>query len=66
MILRHIRALARIVVGDHGQDLSKQWTIAQLRYAVHTIGFDEPNQLQRIWALNTASALSKNLVGSVQ
>jgi hypothetical protein len=36
----------------------EQWLLPQLRYAVHTMGFDEPNKLQRIWALYTASALS--------
>ena len=40
----------------------EQWLIPQLRYAVHTIGFDEPNKLQRIWALYTASLVSEEFM----
>jgi protein tyrosine phosphatase (PTP) superfamily phosphohydrolase (DUF442 family) len=32
-----------------------QLWVAQLRYAAHTLGFDEANALQRRWALYTAS-----------
>lgn len=39
----------------------REWLLAQLRYAVHTIGFDEPNQSQRIWALYTASCAAMAL-----
>jgi protein-tyrosine phosphatase/nicotinamidase-related amidase len=31
-----------------------QLLIAQLRYAVHTLGFDECNHWQKLWALHTA------------
>jgi hypothetical protein len=36
----------------------EQWLLPQLRYAVHTIGFDEPNKWQRVWALYTATVVS--------
>ena len=38
-----------------------QWLIPQLRYAVYTIGFDEPNERQRGWALSAASKASSSL-----
>jgi protein-tyrosine phosphatase/nicotinamidase-related amidase len=38
-----------------------QLLIAQLRYAVHTLGFDESSALQKRWALYTASAAASRL-----
>lgn len=32
-----------------------QWLIAQMRYAVHTLAFDESSRLQKLWALHTAA-----------
>jgi hypothetical protein len=43
------------------ENIRLQWQLAQLRYAVHTIGFDEPNHLQRCWALYTASCLAEKV-----
>jgi Ternary complex associated domain 9 len=43
------------------ENIALQWQLAQLRYAVHTIGFDEPNNLQRCWALYTASCLAEKV-----
>lgn len=43
------------------ENVNLQWQLAQLRYAVHTIGFDEPNHLQRCWALYTASSLAEKV-----
>lgn len=43
------------------ENIALQWQLAQLRYAVHTIGFDEPNRLQRCWALYTASSLAEKV-----
>ncbi len=43
------------------ENIALQWQLAQLRYAVHTIGFDEPNNLQRCWALYTASRLAEKV-----
>jgi len=43
------------------ENIALQWQLAQLRYAVHTIGFDEPNHLQRCWALYTASCLAEKV-----
>ena len=60
-ILRYIRELARKVIGENQADMRKQYLVAQLRYAVHTVGFDEPNELQRIWALYTSCVVS-NLI----
>ncbi len=59
----YIRGKAKQTMEDCNSDIGDQWWIAQLRYAVHTIGFDEPNKRQRIWALYTATALTKILTG---
>jgi protein-tyrosine phosphatase len=38
-----------------------QLLIAQVRYAVHTLGFDESSELQRRWALYAASSAAARL-----
>ncbi|MGE0490010.1 MAG: dual specificity protein phosphatase family protein [Vulcanimicrobiota bacterium] len=38
-----------------------QYWVAALRYAAHTLGFDESSQLQRQWALYTASRLAEQV-----
>ena len=57
--LRRIRKYALGFMPLESENQSRQWQVAQLRYAVHTIGFDEPNTRQRIWALYSASRLSE-------
>ncbi|VAW69733.1 Protein-tyrosine phosphatase-related protein [hydrothermal vent metagenome] len=57
--LKKIRSLAKQNISDDSPALNMQWLIPQLRYSVHTIGFDEPTELQRIWALYTASRISE-------
>lgn len=39
-----------------------QLFIAQMRYAVHNLSFDESNDLQKKWALYTAGQLSKKIM----
>jgi hypothetical protein len=45
-----------------------QLLIAQLRYAAHTLGFDECNPWQKLWALHTAghaaAAIKKRIAAS--
>lgn len=50
-----IRAMAKQYISDDSPMQNLQWLIPQLRYAVHTIGFDEPNTRQRTWAVYMAS-----------
>jgi protein-tyrosine phosphatase/nicotinamidase-related amidase len=38
-----------------------QWLIAHIRYAVHTLGFDESSCLQKRWALFSASLAAETL-----
>lgn len=38
-----------------------QWLIAHIRYAVHTLGFDESSDLQKRWALFSASLAAETL-----
>lgn len=38
-----------------------QFLIAQLRYAVHTLGFDECNTWQRLWALYTSAKCAEQI-----
>lgn len=51
--LRLLRAFYRGVIKEDVDPL--QLWIAQLRYAVHTLSFDESNRWQRLWALYTAA-----------
>jgi len=57
-----IRKIARQQISDNSPSPRLQWLIPQLRYAVHTIGFDEPSRLQRIWALYTASKITETFI----
>ncbi len=59
--IAHLRAMAASVALPSESDPAhrRQWQLAQLRYAVHTIGFDEPNRWQRIWALYSAACLAE-------
>ncbi|MFV2060712.1 MAG: phosphotransferase [Gammaproteobacteria bacterium] len=61
-ILKHIRELAKGYIRQDHAYKELQWLIPQLRYAVHTIGFDEPTKLQRVWALYTACEISKSRI----
>ena len=55
--LKLIRSKAKQYIREDSPQQKRQWQIAQMRYAVHTIGFDEPNERQRVWSLYTASRL---------
>jgi protein-tyrosine phosphatase/nicotinamidase-related amidase len=44
----------------------QQLNIARLRYAVHTLGFDESSPLQKQWALATSGALADDVAASVR
>ncbi len=54
-----LRNLAGKQISKSDSKRMLQWRIPQLRYAVHTIGFDEPNERQRIWALYASARLAK-------
>ncbi len=43
-----------------------QWRIAAMRYAVHTLSFDECNVLQKQWALYTAGRLSASITATIE
>ncbi len=43
-----------------------QLFIALLRYAVHTLSFDEPNRWQRLWALYAASRFSAEVTARIR
>jgi thiamine kinase-like enzyme len=57
--LRHLRQHMLNTISDWGTKPDLQWALAQLRYAVHTAGFDEPNLWQRQWALYAAGQLAE-------
>ena len=50
--VRHLRGFYPALLDSDRDPL--QLLIAQLRYAVHTLGFDECNHWQKLWALYTA------------
>ena len=61
----HIRKFAGKQLNRNDSSRAIQWLIPQLRYAVHTIGFDEPNKMQRIWALYQSSQITSVLLASL-
>lgn len=66
IILRHIRQLANKVIAPSSPNRLWQWLIPQLRYSVHTIGFDEPNTRQRIWSLYTSCLIADKIKTATQ
>ena len=58
-VVRHLRGFYRFVIREDGDP--KQARLGQLRYAVHTLGFEESSLNQRRWALYTAGALVREL-----
>lgn len=60
-ILRCIRVLAREHIRSHHRHRVIQWQLPQLRYAVHTLGFDESSSRQKLWALYMAGHLSARI-----
>ncbi len=44
---------------------SFQWLVGALRYAVHTLSFDESTRLQRQWALYTAAHCSARIIQTI-
>ncbi len=59
--IHKIRELAGVQINEQDSKRKLQWLVPQLRYAVHTIGFDEPNERQRIWALYGSGKMAKIL-----
>jgi nicotinamidase-related amidase len=57
--INKLRTYIPNIVGDHDQ--IRQLWIGQLRYAVHTLGFDECNNYQKKWALYSACILAKKI-----
>lgn len=62
-ILRALRAIAARLVREDRHPL--QMDLALLRYAVHTLGFDESDALQRRLALHTAAALAEDVASAL-
>ncbi|VAW66355.1 Protein-tyrosine phosphatase-related protein [hydrothermal vent metagenome] len=60
-----IRELAKQHISNASPAQNLQWLIPQLRYSVHTIGFDEPTQLQRSWALYSAAKVADILASTI-
>lgn len=60
--IQKIRELAFKQLPTDVEGMKLQWLVAQLRYSVHTIGFDEPNRWQRILALYSSCILSRQMV----
>ncbi len=57
--LRELRGFYADLLRDDHDPL--QWQIAALRYAVHTLSFDESSQLQKQWALYTAGRCAERV-----
>ncbi len=57
--IRALRAFYPALLGSDRDPL--QLLIGQLRYAVHTLGFDECNHWQKLWALYTAGHVSARI-----
>lgn len=58
--LRTLRSFyPKLIHADRGP---YQWWVGALRYAAHSLGFDECSPLQKRWALHTAGLLSEKLV----
>lgn len=57
--LRKLRGFYPALIGSDREPL--QLMIAQLRYAVHTLGFDECNHWQKLWALYAAGHAAEKI-----
>ncbi len=57
--IRILRAIGAELVGSDRDPL--QFFIGQMRYAVHTLSFDESNPWQKKWALYTAALCSEEI-----
>jgi hypothetical protein len=55
--IMHLRTLLCASIPEMGAHADRQWLLAQLRYAVHTLGFEECNIWQKKWALYAAGQL---------
>jgi thiamine kinase-like enzyme/nicotinamidase-related amidase len=64
-VIKKIRTMAGQYINKDAPYRKEQWLLPQLRYAVHTIGFDEPNEWQRVWALYTAAVVAEQMVTAV-
>lgn len=63
-LLRWLRSRVALRVGD--DRAPAQVTIGLLRYAVHTLGFDEASPLQKRWALQAAAGLTHALLSAAE
>jgi hypothetical protein len=57
-VLKHLRQLMLKYIDDN-QEMQLAYRVAQLRYAAHTLSFDEPNPSQRGLALVGCGILCK-------
>lgn len=63
-IIRHMRSFYKTLVQSDRDPY--QLMVAQLRYAVHTLSFDECNKSQKRWALTTALILVNQIIECAQ
>ncbi len=60
--LRHLRGFYPAILGAGGDERAPlQAWIGLLRYAVHTLSFEEASRLQKLWALYTACGLAERV-----
>ncbi|MBF0291235.1 MAG: isochorismatase family protein [Nitrospinae bacterium] len=62
--LRKLRSFYPSLIRDNSDPL--QWSVGAMRYAVHTLSFDESDAMQKKWALYTASLLGEKIRAGYQ
>lgn len=62
-IVIHLRSHLKESIANWGDLPNEQWRLAKLRYAVHTMGFDECSIRQKMWGAYSAGALAKQISG---
>lgn len=60
-LIQRLRTIALSYMDQHEREHLLEWLVAQMRYSVHTIGFDEPNERQRLLALYTSANLASKI-----
>jgi len=63
--IRHLRMLLQVHVPEVGSKVNLQRLLAQLRYAVHTLGFEEANIWQKKWALYAAGQYARQWISQI-
>ena len=63
-LIRHLRSFYKILI-QADRD-TYQLSVAQMRYAIHTLIFEESNAYQKRWALWTALSLANKIIERAQ